>query len=168
MLTCFYQWAKPNWEQTNIERKLSTLIDKGQKSSVFWIRIQNHVDPYWNGSPGSGSVLRIRIRIGVQKGKNSWISSWKEHWPFNESLMVFIWAWEHFLKVFVAICEEKRLKNVLIFSKYHFGNENLGLKSGSRTWIRIRFDLKSWILIRIEINTDPKHWRKTADNWNKY
>jgi len=33
---------------------------------------------------------------------------------------------------------------------FHFGHEN--------TWIRIRFDLKCWIRICIEINMDPKHW----------
>jgi len=38
--------------------------------TVFWIRIWIHVDPYQNSSPGSGSVLVIRIRIQIQDSQN--------------------------------------------------------------------------------------------------
>ena len=38
---------------------------------------------------------------------------------------------------------------------FHFGHENTWIRIRSR--IRIRIDLKCWIRIRIEINTDPKH-----------
>jgi len=58
--------------------------------AVFRIRI--HVDPYWNGSPGSGYALRIRIRIqdsqnGVQNGKKTW------DLKFKRAFTILLKAW---------------------------------------------------------------------------
>jgi hypothetical protein len=38
--------------------------------AVFRIRIRIRVDPYLNSSPGSGSVLRIRIQNRIQDSEN--------------------------------------------------------------------------------------------------
>jgi len=68
---------------------------------VFRIRI--HVDPYWNGSPGSGSVFEIRIRIRIQdsqkKEKNLWFQFKKRIDHFAEGMKVFPRAWESSINV---------------------------------------------------------------------
>jgi len=83
----------------------------GELKSVFRIRI--HVDPYWIGSPGSGSVLGIRIRIqdcqnGVQKGTNLRFQVKKSIDHFAEGLMVLTWAWKSPINVFKAIRDWKK------------------------------------------------------------
>jgi len=142
----FYQWLA-------CEMTILASVSDPDQDPCGWlpwilIRIRNN-DP----GPDPG-----KSKWHPNKGKDSGISSWKEHWPFNESLMIFTWAWESLLKVSKAICDEKSYKKYAEIFVFHFCSVSfLYWKPGLESWsgsriliqIQIRFNLKCWIRIRI-------------------
>jgi len=115
-------------------------------ASVFRIRIRSlwiHIETApWIpiririGNTGTGSGSRTVKRASMKE--KSEISSWKELDLFAEGLMVLTWA----------ICVKKNYNETSWLSFFNFGQE--------KTWIRNCINLKCWIWIRIELNTDPK------------
>ncbi len=61
--------------------------------AVFQIWIRIHVDPYWNGSPGSGSIMGIRIRIQIQDSQNG-VKKSKRNPRFQNNYLFKFFVWK--------------------------------------------------------------------------